>query len=140
MIPLACADARFQPVYVGDVAQAFARSLDDRDARGSSYDLVGPREYTLREIVEYACRLDGRRRWVVGLGRGLSNLQAAVMEILPGKLLTRDNVRSMSVPSVSSAPMPFGISPTAMEAVAPLYLAHAAPRGKYGMLRHKANR
>ena len=140
VIPLACADARFQPVYVGDVANAFVRCLDERDACGRSYDLVGPREYTLREIVKYACRLGGRRRLVVGLGKGLSGMQASVMERLPGKLLTRDNVDSMSVPSVSGDPLPFGIAPTSMEAVAPLYLAHAAPRERYGMLRHKANR
>jgi uncharacterized protein YbjT (DUF2867 family) len=140
VIPLACADARFQPVYVGDVAQAYVRCLDERDACGRSYELAGPREYTLREIAKYACRLDGRRRLVVGLGKGASSLQAAVMENLPGKLITRDNVRSMSVPSVSRDPLPFGIVPTAMEAAAPLYLAHAAPREKYGVLRHKANR
>ena len=140
VIPLACPDARFQPVYVGDVAQAYARCLDDRDARGRSYALAGPREYSLREIVKYACRLDGRRRLVVGLGKQMSCAQALVMEMLPGKLLTRDNVHSMSVPSVSRDPLPFGITPSAMEAVVPLYLAHAAPREKYGVLRHKANR
>lgn len=140
VLPIACADARFQPVYVGDVAQAFARCLDERDAAGQCYDLVGPREYSLREIVAYACRLGGRRRLVIGLGRGLSTLQAAVLENLPGSMLTLDNVRSMSVPSVSNAPLPFGIAPTAMEAVVPLYLAHAAPRERLGTLRHKANR
>jgi NADH dehydrogenase len=140
VIPLACPEARFQPVYVGDVAQAYARCLDERDAMGRSYDLAGPRVYTLREIVKYACRLDGRRRLVLGLGPKLSSLQAAVLEHLPGRMLTRDNVRSMSVPSVSSAPLPFGIAPTAMEAVVPLYLSHAAPREKYGVLRHKAHR
>ena len=140
VLPLACADARFQPVYVGDVAQAFVRCLGERDAAGQSYDLVGPREYSLREIAAYASSIGGHRRLVVGLGHGLSVLQAAVLENLPGRMLTLDNVRSMSVPSVSKAPLPFGILPTAMEAVVPLYLAHAAPREKLGALRHKANR
>lgn len=140
VLPLACPDARFQPVYVGDVAQAFARCLEERDAAGRSYDLAGPREYSLREIAEYACRLGGHRRLVIGLGHGLSTLQAAVLENLPGRMLTLDNLRSMSVPSVSQAPLPFGIAPTAMEAVVPLYLAHAAPRERLGTLRHKANR
>ena len=138
--PLACADTRFQPVYVGDVAQAFARCLDERDAAGSTYDLAGPREYSLRELVEYACAVSGRSRLVIGLGPGLSGLQAAILGRLPGKMLTLDNVRSMSVPSVSAAPLPFGITPTAMEAVVPFYLAHASPREKLGILRHKANR
>jgi len=140
VIPLACAEARFQPVYVGDVAQAVARCLEERDVAGRSYDLAGPREYSLREIAQYACSLGGHSRLVFGLGTGLSLLQAAVLERLPGKMLTMDNVRSMSVPSVSGAPLPFGIVPTAMEAVVPLYLAHAAPREKLGALRHKAHR
>ena len=140
VLPLACPEARFQPVYVGDVAQAFARCLDERDAIGRSYELAGPREYTLRDIARYACRLDGRRRFVLGLGPSLSAMQAAVLECLPGRMLTRDNVNSMRVPSVSQAALPFGIAPTAMEAAVPLYLAHAAPREKYGVLRHKASR
>jgi NADH dehydrogenase len=140
VLPIACAEARFQPVYVADVAQAFARCLEERDAMGRTYELAGPREYSLREIVKYACSLGGHRRLVFGLGAGLSILQATVLERLPGAMLTMDNVRSMSVPSVSATPLPFGIAPTAMEAVVPLYLAHAAPREKLGALRHKAHR
>ncbi len=140
VLPLACPAARFQPVFVGDVAQALTRSLDERDAAGRSYDLAGPREYSLREIARYVCRLSGRRRLVVGLGDRLSRLQAAVMEKMPGRLLTPDNVLSMRVPSVSSAPLPFGIVPTALEAVVPLYLGHAAPRERLGALRYKSHR
>ncbi len=140
VIPLACPEARFQPVFVGDVAQAIVRCLQERDANGRIYDLAGPREYSLREIVAFACRVDGRHRAIVGLGPALSRLQAWVLEKLPGSLLTSDNLHSMSVPSVSAAPLPFGITPTPMEAVAPLYLAHAAPRVNLDALRHKANR
>jgi uncharacterized protein YbjT (DUF2867 family) len=144
VLAVAAPDARFQPVYVGDVAQAFVRALNERDAIGRSYELCGPREYGLRELVKLACRLSGHRRLVVGLGPRLSSLQAAALERLPGKLLTRDNLRSMQVPNTcgatSSAPMPFGIAPSAIEAVVPLYMAHRAPRERLGELRHKANR
>jgi NADH dehydrogenase len=140
VLAVACPLARFQPVYVGDVAQAFARALDERDALGKSYDLCGPREYSLRQLVQYVCRVTGRRRLVIGLGERLSWLQALVMEKLPGQLITRDNVLSMRVPNVSRVALPFGIVPTALEAVVPLYMAHAAPRERLGDLRHKAHR
>ena len=128
---LASPDARFQPVYVGDVAQAMVQSLDDSDAAGKRFDLCGPCEYTLRELVEYVCRATGRRRLIIGLGPMFSSLQAWVLEKLPGKLVTRDNLRSMQVPSVSSAPLPYGIVATSLDAVTPFYLGHAAPRERY---------
>ena len=55
MLALGSPDARFQPVYVGDVVQAMLAALESRDAAGRRYDLCGPREYTLRELVEFAC-------------------------------------------------------------------------------------
>ena len=120
VIVLACPQARFQPVYVGDVVQAFLAALADRDARGKRYDLGGPRQYTLRELVEAVCAITGRRRLVIGLGARLSMAQARMLELLPVKLMTRDNVRSMQVPSVCSTPFPFGIEPAALEALAPV--------------------
>lgn len=140
VLAVACPGARFQPVYVGDVAQAFARSLNERDALGRRYDLCGPREYSLRELVQYVCRVTGRRRLVIGLGERLSWLQALIMEKLPGQVITRDNVLSMRVPNVSRVALPFGIVSTALEAAVPLYLAHIAPRERLGDLRHKAHR
>jgi NADH dehydrogenase len=132
---LASPDARFQPVYVGDVAQAFVQSLDDRDSTGKRIDLCGPREYTLRELVQYVCHATGRTRLIIGLGPMFSTLQAWVLEKLPGKLVTRDNLRSMQVPSVSAEPLPYGIVATSLDAVTPLYLGHAAPRERYGDFR-----
>lgn len=144
VIALACPEARFQPVYVGDVARAFVRALGDsaaaRDSAGMRYDLAGPREYSLRELVETVCAIAGRRRLVIGLGDGLSRLQAWALEKLPGALLTRDNLASMRVASVSDVPLPFGIAATSLAAIAPLYLAHAAPRERYDILRHRASR
>ena len=94
-------DARFQPVYVEDVAAALVRSLDDRDAYGKTYDLCGPHVYTLRELVALVGELTGHRRPIIGLGDTLSYLQALVLEFLPGKLMTRDNYHSMKVDNVS---------------------------------------
>jgi len=111
--------ARFQPVYVGDVVRAFVAALDDRDAAGKRYDLCGPREYTLRQLVEFVCAVTGRRRLVIGLPDNLSYLQAWALELLPLKLLTRDNYYSMQVPNVCDSPFPFGIHPALLETIAP---------------------
>src|SRR5687768_1311025 len=77
-----CPQARFQPVYVGDVARAAARALDDPDTHGKAYELCGPRQYSLLELVQLVCRITGRERVVFGLSDRLSYLQAAVLERL----------------------------------------------------------
>jgi uncharacterized protein YbjT (DUF2867 family) len=130
-----CPDARFQPVYVGDVARAMLRSLDDPGTYGKAYELCGPRQYSLRELVEYVCHTTGRRRLVIGLPERLSYLQATLLERLPGRLMTRDNYRSMQVPNVCSGSFPFGIEPQPLEAMAPTYLAPSRPRERYPQLR-----
>jgi len=140
VIVLACPQARFQPVYVGDVVRAFLGALDERASHGRHYDLGGPKQTTLRELVETVCAITGRRRLIVGLGERLSMAQARMLELLPGKLMTRDNVRSMQVPSVCSTPFPFGIEPAALEALAPSWLAPAGPRERYPALRTHARR
>ncbi|HYK14858.1 MAG TPA: complex I NDUFA9 subunit family protein [Burkholderiales bacterium] len=133
-------DARFQPVYVEDVAAAMVTSLDDLNAQGLTYELCGPRVYKLRELVTLVGELTGHRRPVIGLGDTLSYLQALVLEFLPGHLLTRDNYRSMQVDNVCDAPFPFGISPKALEAEAPTWLAAASPRARYRAYRGQARR
>jgi NADH dehydrogenase len=133
-------DAKFQPVYVGDVARALVASLDEDEAIGRAYDLVGPTVYTLRELVEYAGRLSGHPRPIVGLGPRLAYWQAWAMELAPGRLLSRDNFNSMKVDSVSDAALPFGIRPTPLEAVAPVYLKGIYPRSRYSVFRYYAGR
>lgn len=140
VLPLACPEARFQPVYVGDVAAALHRALDEPDTFGKTYELCGPTRYTLRELVRYVCALTGRRRLIVGLPPRLSYLQAAVLEKLPGRLMTRDNYRSMQSANVCSGAFPFGIQPQALEAAAPLHLMPAGPRERYAQLRWRARR
>jgi len=123
VIMLAGANARFQPVYVGDVASAFAIALDDDRANGGRFSLCGPRTYALRELVAYAGLLKGHRPLIVPISGPIAQAQAWVMEHLPGKLLSRDNLASMRVDSVCDQPYPalFG-APTALEDVVPDYL------------------
>lgn len=123
-VPLACPDARFQPVWIEDVASAVMASLDHPASRGQTYPLCGPREYTLRELVAYTGQLSGHPRTILGLPLALSYLQALLMEFVPGGPMTRDNVRSMQVPNVCPAgcTLPFGLAATPLEAVAPGYL------------------
>jgi NADH dehydrogenase len=132
--------ARFQPVYVGDVVRAFIAALESREAEGKRYDLCGPREYTLRELLEQVCRITGHRRLIIGLPDSLSYLQAWMMEFLPVPLLTRDNYHSMQVPSVCDCAFPFGIQPVTLETAAPAWLMPAGPRERYPQLRWRARR
>jgi NADH dehydrogenase len=125
VVPLAGADARFQPVWLEDVVSAVIASLDRPESRGQTYPLCGPREYRLRELVAYAGKLAGCPRPIVGLPFPLAMLQAFLMEWMPNPPLTRDNVWSMEIPSVCPAgcTLPFGLKATPLEAVAPGYLA-----------------
>lgn len=137
---LGCAGARFQPVFVEDVSRCFVAALSDTASHGHSYDLAGPGVYTLRELVELAGRESGHARWVFPLSRQLSYLQAWIMECVPGAPLSRDNFRSMQVDNTSNSPMPFGLTPTPLEAVAPGYLRHDDPRSRYSAFRYRAGR
>ena len=130
VLALGSPEARFQPVYVGDVVQAMLAALEDRDAFGKRFDLCGPHECTLRQLLEYVCAIAGRKRLIIGLPDKLSYLQAWTMELLPVKLLTRDNYYSMQVPSVCDCAFPFGIEPVALEATAPAWLAPSGPRDR----------
>ncbi|MGH8688778.1 MAG: complex I NDUFA9 subunit family protein [Burkholderiales bacterium] len=140
VLALASPEARFQPVWVRDVAAALVAALDSRETAGRRFGLCGPRQYTLRQLVETVCAITRRRRLILGLGPRLSSLQARCMELLPVKLLTRDNLRSMQVPSVCEGAFPFGIEPSALEAVAPEWLGASGPHGRYPSLRRQAGR
>ncbi|MFY9314026.1 MAG: complex I NDUFA9 subunit family protein, partial [Burkholderiales bacterium] len=144
VLALASPEARFQPVYVGDVVQAMLAALDSRahssGSGGKRYDLCGPTECTLRELMEFVCAVTGRRRLIVGLPDSIAYLQAWLMEWLPVKLLTRDNLLSMRVPSVCDCKFPFGIQPAALQATAPAWLAPEASRERFDQLRWRARR
>ena len=140
VLAVPCPHARFQPVYVGDVALAMMSALDDTESYGRVYELGGPREYALQQLVELVCAMTGRHRLVIGLPPRLSYAQAWLLEHLPGRLMTRDNYNSMQVPNTTSVPFPYGIAPQALEGVAPAYLRPSGPRERYPQLRWRARR
>ena len=123
VFPLACANAKFAPVYVGDVVEAIVCCLDRKEVAGRSFELCGPEVLTLAEVVRRAVRTLGLTRRVIPLPRPISRLQAAIMDFVPGKPFSTDNYRSATVDSVCSHDGlgELGIAPTSMRAVLPLY-------------------
>lgn len=142
LVPLACADARFQPVWVDDVGLAIVRILEQPHTIGKTFDAVGPRIYTLAELVRLAGRWSGHERPIVPLPAPLARLQALVMEALPGTpLLTRDNLDSMQVANVTSGGWStlaaLGIVPASLEAVLSNELAAATADARYAWRAHR---
>jgi NADH dehydrogenase len=127
---------RFQPVYVGDVAQAVVQVLTDPACRGKLYELGGPRIYSFRELMELLLKVIGRKRALVALPFGLARLQARLLELLPKPPLTRDQVTQLRHDNVVSPGAltlkDLGIEATALEAVIPSYLERYRAGGRFG--------
>ena len=145
VLPLAGAKARFQPVWVDDVASAIARCIDDATTIGLTIECCGPRVYTLRELVEAAGAWSGSSRPVLALPAALGRLQALMTELLPGRtLMSRDNIDSMRVASVASGKLPgldrLGVETTPLESVAPRYLGHVSGEKRLEAWRARARR
>lgn len=140
LMPVAGANAKFQPVYVADVAEAFVAALEHKDSIGRRYDLVGPKVYTLKELVRFTAQQVGSHSVVYGMCNLGASMLAAVMQFIPGKPLTPDNLRSMSQDSVSSQPFPFGIQPQSVEAIVPRYLGVRERQQQYQGFRREAGR
>ena len=123
VLPLACGQTRFQPVYVGDIAEAMIKTFDLPDTFGKIYELGGPRTYTLRQLVEYAGELTGHRRLIIALPDILARLQAKVFGLLPNPPISPDTLRSLRVDNLANGHqnLPFW-QPQPMEAVVPTYL------------------
>jgi NADH dehydrogenase len=133
VLPLAGADAQFQPVWLGDVAAAVLRLLEPDCRTGPVVQAAGPQVLTLRQIVQAVGRLQGRPRPVLALPEGLGLLQASLMALLPGEpLMTRDNIHSMRVPNVADPALPglneLGITPASLAVLAEHF---APPRPDY---------
>ncbi|HEX6842039.1 MAG TPA: complex I NDUFA9 subunit family protein [Stellaceae bacterium] len=127
---------RFQPVYVGDVADAVMAALTRPEAPGRIYQLGGPRIYTFRELMELMLREMRRRRALISIPFALARFQAFFLERLPGPpLLTRDQVRLLQHDSIVQPGAPgladLGIAPTAVELVLPTYLEAYRRGGRY---------
>jgi NADH dehydrogenase len=140
--PLGFGHARFQPVWAADVADAFVDSLGNPATFGQAYNLVGPKVYTLRELVDYTAKLVGSDAKIIALPEGLAYLQAGLMWLAPKPLMSPDNLRSMQVDNVCVANCnePPHWKPTALEAIAPTYIAHNTPKGKLDGFRYRAGR
>jgi NADH dehydrogenase len=145
LMPLAAADAQFQPVWVDDVADAIVRCLQRRETIGQTIECAGPEVMTLRDIVQAAGRWSGNPRPVLALPMALGKLQALAMELLPGTpLMSRDNLDSARVPNVASGTLPgldsLGMVPTALSAIAPGYLGRTDGRTRLDAMRAFARR
>jgi uncharacterized protein YbjT (DUF2867 family) len=120
VFPLARPNARLQPVLVDDVVDVLLRCLHGGASSRQTFQLGGPKIYTLREIVELVAKLTGRRRIIIGLPNFAARLQALVMDFVPGRPFSSDNYRSLKVDSVCSEDgfARLGIKPQSMAASA----------------------
>jgi NADH dehydrogenase len=132
-------ETKFQPVFVGDVAQAISSAVGGRAKGGTIYELGGPEVRTFRELMEYVLAVTERRRLLVPLPFGLAKLQAMFLQLLPTPLLTPDQVELLRTDNVVSPAaqaegrtLPaLGVEPTALEAVVPSYLWRFRKAGQF---------
>lgn len=133
IMPVFSGATRFQPVYVGDVADAIIAALGEADAVGAIFELGGPAIFTFREVLAYVLQETGRRRLMIPVPPALARLMARVMELVPGKPLTRDQLLMLRRDNVTAAGMPglpeLGITPTPVDMVVPSYLRRYRPGG-----------
>jgi uncharacterized protein YbjT (DUF2867 family) len=132
-MPVISGETRFQPVYVGDVADAVMAALARPEAASAVFELGGPRVWSFRELLSYILAETHRRRRLVTIPMGLARVQAAVLEKLPGQMLTRDQLLLLARDNVASPELPglveLGIVPTSVELVVPRYLRRFRPGG-----------
>jgi NADH dehydrogenase len=126
-MPVVAGETRFQPVYVGDVADAAMAALADPAAGGKTFELGGPRVMSMRQVLRYILDVTGRRRPMIALPEGFVRLQARLGELLPTPPLTRDQLILLGKDNVVSPNalgfQALGIEPKAVEAIVPGYLA-----------------
>lgn len=134
VMPVVAGTTRFQPVYVGDVADAVMAAVERDDAQGKTYELGGPRSMSMRQVLEFVLEHTHRRRPLVALPHGVVAFQARIGEMLPTPPLTRDQLillgRDNLVSEGALTLADLGIAPKAVEAIAPAYLARYRPGGK----------
>jgi uncharacterized protein YbjT (DUF2867 family) len=140
VMPLVGADTRLQPVYVGDVATAVAEAVDGHARPGAVYELGGPEQLTMQEIIEIILRIIDRKRLLLPLPFGVASLQALLLQFAPGDLkLTPDQVELLKVDNVVSDEarkagltlQGLGITPDSMEAILPTYLWRFRKTGQF---------
>jgi NADH dehydrogenase len=132
-------EQRFQPVFVGDVAEAIARAVEDKAQAGQTYELGGPEVMTLKQVFEYVLETIQRKRLLIPVPFGLMNLQAQALQFLPKPPLTPDQVELLRADCVVSEQSErndltlqgLGIEPTAVEAIVPSYLWRFRKTGQF---------
>jgi uncharacterized protein YbjT (DUF2867 family) len=130
---------RFQPVFVGDVAEAFARLVDRGIASGRTYELGGPEVMTFKELLEFTLATIGRKRLLVPLPWSIAHLMSIVLGLLPKPLLTPDQVELLKTDNVVSEAAinesrtlaGLGIDPRGIEAIVPAYLYRYRKAGQF---------
>jgi uncharacterized protein YbjT (DUF2867 family) len=140
--PLARPNAKLQPVWVDDVVDALLSCLHGGASSRQTYELGGPRVYTLREAVGLVATLTGRRRWIIGLPGVLGWLQGAFMNFVPGRPFSTDNFRTLGVDSVCKEDgfAKLGIKPKSMAASARLFLGAQEDNARLSQNRAAAGR
>lgn len=139
VLPLVGADTAMQPVYVGDVGEAVARAIEAPATAGRRYELGGPEVLSFRAAMAVMLREIERRRPVVNLPFWLARPMAAVLQRLPGRVMTSDEVRQLRVPAVVAAAAVaegrtlagLGIAPRSITAIVPVYLTRFRVRGGF---------
>lgn len=139
VMPLACPESKMQPVWAEDVAHAMRTALDESQGINAIWELGGPQVYTLKELVAWTANTLGLKRPIIGLPKGLSRLQASVMDFVPGKPFSMDNFRSLQVDNVtvSNALPKLGITPASIDAVVPEYLRQSSRQSRLGSSRRR---
>jgi len=140
-MPLACPDSKLQPVWAGDVVAATTLALTDPETYGQALVMVGPKEYTLRELVEFTACVTGRKRKIIGLSDRLSRLQGRLMDFVPGKPFSSDNYRSLQTDntSIENSLWRFGITPRSIESTVPFYLSGSRNQQRLDQCRKEAD-
>ncbi|AZO60091.1 complex I NDUFA9 subunit family protein [Mesorhizobium sp. M1A.F.Ca.IN.022.07.1.1] len=141
-------ETKFQPIYVGDVAEAVARSVDGKVERGQTYELGGPQVLTFKECMQELLAVIDRRRLLVPVPWWVANIQASILQLLPNPLLTKDQVlqlREHNVVSEAAAKANrtingLGIQPQAIAAILPSYLWRFRAAGQFQQRRPIADR
>lgn len=130
VMPLARADAKFAPVYIGDVVQAFRQALADRKTIGEVYELYGGEVFTLKEIVRMSADQLGLKTLIIPLPDFIGRLQAFIFDFVPGKPFSSDNFRSLLTDSVGGVDGLYrlNIRPTRVQEILPDILGHGNDR------------
>ena len=140
--PLTCANARFAPIYIGDVTDAFINSIDNPETFGKNYNLCGPQTYSLYELVKYTAQQINSKSLIIPLNQFFSKPTVMLMDLFPGAPITMDNYNSMKLESVCEGNIApeLGIQVRSIESIVPQYLSGKDSSGQMDDFRKQARR